>query len=66
MKLSKIIFEIEIEVTLLADLIGTANQRRIPAQLFIEQILSTQMLIEKHISPDDNKIIMDIYRTYLP
>jgi hypothetical protein len=47
------------------DLTTAANERFIPVDLLIEQILSSQMMIEKHLSPDDRDIIMGIFKKYI-
>lgn len=48
------------------DLTILANKRNISVELLIDQILSAQMVIEKHLSPDDHNTIKAIFRKYLP
>jgi len=57
--------KIKLPTYLEQDLIEAAIKRKIPTQDFIIQILSTGMLVEKHISLEDNEKIMAIYKKYL-
>lgn len=57
--------KVELPVYLLHDLTEVAIKRKQSTQDLIIEILSTGMLVEKHLSPKDNEKIMSIYRKYL-
>ena len=48
------------------DLAILANKRSVSMELLINQILSSQMMIEKHLSLNDRNTIMAVFRKYLP
>ena len=57
--------KIKIGSYLAQDLSDAAKKRSTTVETFIEQILSTAMLVEKYLTDEDSEAMKVIYRKYL-